>query len=86
MTMQRALVAVVWAAVAFTVGCGRRIEPAKAESPSLNVTNWTDTTELYMEYPPLVAGRVALFAVHLTRLADFRRAHRPGAGPHRPHD
>ena len=24
-----------------------------------------------MEYPPLVAGRVALFAVHLTRLGDF---------------
>ena len=24
-----------------------------------------------MEYPPLVAGRTALFAVHLTRLADF---------------
>src|SRR6185503_19905608 len=50
---------------------GRRIEPATAEPPSLNVTNWTDTTELYMEYPPLVAGRVALFAVHLTRLGDF---------------
>jgi membrane fusion protein, heavy metal efflux system len=71
MTIQRALVAVAWAAVAFTVGCGRRIEPATAEPPSLNVTNWTDTTELYMEYPPLVAGRVALFAVHLTRLGDF---------------
>ncbi len=24
-----------------------------------------------MEYPPLVAGQTALFAVHLTRLADF---------------
>ena len=24
-----------------------------------------------MEYPPLVAGRPALFAIHLTRLADF---------------
>ena len=25
-----------------------------------------------MEYPPLVAGRTALFAVHLTKLADFQ--------------
>ena len=24
-----------------------------------------------MEYPPLVAGQTALFAVHLTRLSDF---------------
>jgi RND family efflux transporter MFP subunit len=38
----------------------------------LNITDWTEKTELYMEYPPLVAGRTALFAVHLTRLADFQ--------------
>jgi RND family efflux transporter MFP subunit len=57
---------------AFTVACGRRSEPAKTESPSLNVTDWTDKTELYMEYPPLVTGRSALFAVHLTRLGDFK--------------
>ena len=37
----------------------------------MNVTDWTDKTELYMEYPPLVAKRSALFAVHLTRLSDF---------------
>ena len=40
--------------------------------PSLNVTRWTDKTELYMEYPPLVAGHSARFAVHLTTLADFK--------------
>ena len=28
-------------------------------------------TELFMEYPPLVAGQTVRFAVHLTRLADF---------------
>ena len=39
--------------------------------PTLDVTAWTDTTELFMEYPPLVAGQEALFAVHLTRLSDF---------------
>lgn len=42
-----------------------------AELPTLDVTHWTTATELFMEYPPLVAGQKALFAVHLTRLADF---------------
>ena len=41
------------------------------EPPSLNVTSWTDKTELYMEYPPLVTGQSVRFAVHLTKMADF---------------
>src|SRR5438093_8396020 len=72
MTARRALVTAVLLATALTVACGGRTEPPKAESPSLNVTDWTDKTELYMEYPPLVTGRSALFAVHLTRLGDFK--------------
>src|SRR3989449_3589894 len=71
MTARRALVTAVLLATALTGACGRPNEPAKAESPSLNVTDWTDKTELYMEYPPLVTGRIALFAVHLTILNDF---------------
>jgi cobalt-zinc-cadmium efflux system membrane fusion protein len=51
--------------------CRRQSQPAKAESPTLDVTSWTDKTELFMEYPPLVAGQTVRFAVHLTRLADF---------------
>lgn len=35
------------------------------------VTQWTDETELFMEYPEIVVGREATFAVHLTRLSDF---------------
>ena len=53
------------------VACGRRAEQPEAELPTLDVTSWTDETELFMEYPPLVGGRPALFAVHLTRLSDF---------------
>jgi len=53
------------------VGCLTRTEAPKSETPSLNVTDWTQKTELYMEYPPLVSGHSALFAVHLTNLADF---------------
>src|SRR5688572_19629587 len=59
---------VVSAAIA---ACGRVAEPPDAEAPTLDVTSWTERTELFMEYPPLVAGRTALFAVHLTRLSDF---------------
>jgi RND family efflux transporter MFP subunit len=53
--------------------CSREAaEPlAEAGLPTLDVTHWTGQTELFMEYPPLVAGRAALYAVHLTRLSDF---------------
>jgi RND family efflux transporter MFP subunit len=51
--------------------CGKQ-EAAKAEPPTLSVTNWTDKTELFMEYPPLVTGHSARFAVHLTTLHDFK--------------
>lgn len=51
--------------------CTRDAAPPEAELPTLDVTHWTETTELFMEYPPLVAGDTALYAVHLTRLSDF---------------
>jgi membrane fusion protein, heavy metal efflux system len=57
---------------AATTACGRPPAPsANAEAPTLNVTDWTPRTELYMEHPPLVAGHAARFAVHLTKLDDF---------------
>ena len=51
--------------------CARPQAPAQAEPPSSNLTSWTEKSELYMEYPPLVGGRTVRFAVHLTSLADF---------------
>jgi cobalt-zinc-cadmium efflux system membrane fusion protein len=54
-------------------GCSRpAATPAETEMPTLDVTDWTGKTELFMEYPPLVAGKSALFAVHLTTMADFK--------------
>jgi cobalt-zinc-cadmium efflux system membrane fusion protein len=53
------------------VACGREAVQPEAELPTLDITHWTDKTELFMEYPPLVAGQTALFAIHLTRLSDF---------------
>ncbi|MGC1952953.1 MAG: efflux RND transporter periplasmic adaptor subunit [Gammaproteobacteria bacterium] len=35
------------------------------------VTHFTDGTELFLEYPPLVVGEESAFAAHLTRLDDF---------------
>jgi cobalt-zinc-cadmium efflux system membrane fusion protein len=46
-------------------------DPAETTLPSLDVTSWTDKTELFMEYPVLAAGETRRFAVHLTRLSDF---------------
>src|SRR5262245_45670962 len=67
-----ALIVVLTACLASVACSGRAEQKEEHEPPTLNVTNWTDRTELYMEYPPLVTGQSALFAVHLTRLSDFK--------------
>jgi membrane fusion protein, heavy metal efflux system len=57
-------------------GCSRTPEPvalpAEPEIEALSVTRWTDKTELFAEYPPLVAGETSRFAIHLTQLEPFR--------------
>jgi len=55
-------------------GCSRSSPPAAApEGPkALSVTRWTDKTELFAEYPPLVVGSTSRFAIHLTRLDSFK--------------
>jgi membrane fusion protein, heavy metal efflux system len=55
------------------IGCSskeKKQEPAKPEPVA--VTRWSEKTELFMEHPPLVAGEKARFAVHFTKLADFK--------------
>jgi RND family efflux transporter MFP subunit len=45
----------------------------KAETKEpLKATVWTAEGELYLEYPALVRNRTERFAIHLTRLTDFR--------------
>jgi len=72
--LERAALLLSGAAVAFVMlaSCGRPATAPAAEPATLNVTDWTSKTELYMEYPPLVAGHPARFAVHLTKLDDFQ--------------
>jgi cobalt-zinc-cadmium efflux system membrane fusion protein len=73
MTTTRHVLVLFWAAACglLPIACARQPAPAHDEAPTLDVTSWTEKTELYMEYPPLVAGRTLRFAVHLTRLEDF---------------
>jgi membrane fusion protein, heavy metal efflux system len=55
-------------------GCNRPAPaPAGPKEPdTLSVTRWSEKTELFAEYPPLVAGHTARFAIHLTRLDTFK--------------
>src|SRR5690242_10776325 len=64
-------------AAGLLAGCSQN---PKAESPApkaeasepLKATVWTRGGELYLEYPALVRGQKERFAIHLTRLADFK--------------
>jgi hypothetical protein len=42
------------------------------DEPALVYTDYTEQTELFVEFPPLVAGESSVFAAHVTRLADFK--------------
>jgi RND family efflux transporter MFP subunit len=63
-------------------GCGEHghtpARPAAAEAAhghgggGEKITHFTDQTELFVEFPRLVAGEQSAFAAHLTTLADFR--------------
>jgi membrane fusion protein, heavy metal efflux system len=55
-------------------GCKKEAPPAKTpEAPKpISATRWTDKTELFMEYPPLITGEKARFAIHFTNLHTFK--------------
>lgn len=48
------------------------IVPAAETLDAIAVTRWTEKTELFMEYPALISGQKARFAVHLTDLGSFK--------------
>ncbi len=53
---------------------GQPAQDAAAGAAALvqTATRWTDRVEVYAVYPPLVAGRSAGFALHLTDLRTFK--------------
>src|SRR5262245_39257484 len=72
MTTRNLTIIAILVASSSGFGCSRHADQPRAEPATLNVTHWTEKSELYVEYPPLVAGQSALFAVHLTKLDDFK--------------
>ena len=54
--------------------CNKPAPPAAAEEEPHpeSVTHWTPATELFAEYPPLIAGETSRFAIHFTRLDNFK--------------
>jgi RND family efflux transporter MFP subunit len=72
---------VVLAFVVLLAGCNPQQEPQAQAQPAalestapepIAVTRWSDRTELFMEYPPLVAGGKGRAAVHLTDVHTFK--------------
>ncbi len=52
---------------------GADAQHANEKSPeTISVSNWTDKTELFMEYQPLVTTSKRRFAVHFTDLSNFK--------------
>lgn len=71
--MRRALCSVLIAFLLFA-GCGGAGDDAaeEAHAHGTAVTVWTDSTELFFEYPPMIAGGPGeAWAIHVTRLADY---------------
>jgi membrane fusion protein, heavy metal efflux system len=68
------------AGIALLVACGRGHDhgpddhghPGEDEAAPVEVTVWTDQTELFAEYPALVVGAESPVAAHLTLLEGFR--------------
>src|SRR3954447_18141455 len=52
---------------------------AADKTEPVSITSWTDKTELFMEYPPLVAGQSSRFAVHFTAMGPSFKAVRAGS-------
>ena len=52
-------------------GCSDHADKEKhADQEAVQVTAWTEKSELFMEYAPLMPGKKSGFLIHLTRIAD----------------
>lgn len=61
------------AALLLLAGCGGDGQGDGAPLEPRVITHFTEATELFVEFPPLVAGEKSTFAAHLTRLEGYRR-------------
>ena len=55
-------------------GCTHQQSPAENASAdeTISITKWTDKTELFVEFSPLLVGKETPFAAHLTDLKTFK--------------
>jgi membrane fusion protein, heavy metal efflux system len=63
------------AALIATAACGGDAPAAEGEDeiPSVVVTQWNDSTELFLEYPHLLAGeQTGNWAIHLSNMKNFK--------------
>lgn len=58
---------------------GNHITPAEPSLEALAYTLYTDKTELFVEFKPLVVGQESRFAAHFTALGDLFKAIREGS-------
>ena len=65
------LVAILWSGCAATPD-QQLAEEQTAEPEPVVVTLWSEKTELFVEFPPLIAGEPSRFAIHFTDLGDFQ--------------
>ena len=67
------LTAATLAVVLLASGCNDAEVELEAEIGAVVVTQWNDSTELFLEYPRVVAGeQTGNWAVHLTDMEDFK--------------
>lgn len=68
---------VVILAAGILAGCSQNPKadapsPKAEEAEPLKATVWTHGGELYLEHPALIRNQTVRFAIHLTRLSDFK--------------
>jgi membrane fusion protein, heavy metal efflux system len=71
-TIEKAIAALVLVCLLTACRSTPQEPPTEQETPAVAVTIWSERTELFMEYPPLVAGADAAFHIHLTDLSNFQ--------------
>jgi len=73
-TVRRSALPALLLSAALLAGCGgEEAAEAETEHESTVVTQWNGATELFLEYPPLVAGeKTGNWAIHLTEMRGFK--------------
>ncbi len=73
MTTRAILSVCLLAAAAVLPACAADEAVEEQEHPSVVVTQWNDSTELFLEYPVLLAGEATgNWAIHLSNMKDFK--------------